>query len=37
MPNIGVDGLVRTITGDVVLSLYPLHHKRPPEGLGRSV
>ena len=30
MPNIGDDGLVRTITGDVVFTLHPLHTKRPP-------
>ena len=37
MPNIGDDGLVQTITGDVVPSLHPPHTKRPQEGLGRSV
>ena len=29
MPNIRDDGLVRTITGDVVLSLHPPRTKRP--------
>ena len=37
MTNISDDGLVRTITGDVVPSLHPPLTKRPREGLGRRV